>query len=165
MKKLCVIVAFVLLLTGCANNPTFETLGDVEHQSAVAPVMGKPQLSLPENAVQEVFGQEIDEVYQCDGYSVFLQTLPSGDMTATMRTLSGFAPEQLTVLETKSGSVRRYDWVWTAAAEEGEVLCRAAVLDDGAFHYCMTAVAAVEETGNLTQQWNTLFASFCKSQT
>jgi hypothetical protein len=43
--------------------------------------------------------------------------------------------------------------------ESGQLVCRAAVLDDGNYHYCLTAVAPAANAGELSEQWNALFAS------
>jgi hypothetical protein len=115
---------------------------------------------LPEDAAVETFAGEEIGVYDCGEYAVVLQTVPSGNFDSTVKSVSGFAPDQLTVLESRMDGVRRYDWVWTAAAEVGDVLCRAAVLDDGKYHYCLSVIAPAGKAGALTQTWNQLFGSF-----
>ena len=160
MKKLVLVLLCSFLLTGCQATPTFETLGPVQHQADVAPAMAEVQLSLPETADTAVFQQQGNTLYHCEGYTLTVQTCASGDMSATIKELSGFSPEKLTVLETAAGEHKRYDWVWTAAGEGGDVLCRSAVLDDGNYHYCMTVMAPAQQAGALTEEWNNLFCSF-----
>ncbi len=161
MKKCwCLIVLACLLLTACGSAETFETLGPVQHQPEAAPVLGSVVLSLPESAVAEVFGGTEETVYDCGGYTLVLQTLSSGDFRSTMQSLSGFLPENSTVMESQTGNTKRYDWVWTAAGEEGELICRASVLDDGNYHYCITAMAPAQKAGALSEDWNRLFGSF-----
>ena len=77
-----------------------------------------------------------------------------------MKTVSGFEPERLTILKTGRGGVSRYDFVWTAAGEEGEQVGRAAVLDDGRYHYVLTVQADAARSGELTETWNQLFSGF-----
>lgn len=162
MKKCCVILAVILLLTGCGAAETFETLGNVAHVSSTEPALRQVLLTVPDDAALEA--SETDTgvtVYSCDGYTMLLQSFASGNMAATIKALSGFAPEQLTMLESRCGDHDRYDWVWTAVSEEGEVVCRGTVLDDGDYHYALCVMAPSEEAGRLQSQWNALFSSFC----
>lgn len=159
MKKLLLLVLLSAILTGCSAAPTFETLGQIQHQPEAAPMAADVQLALPASAALEVFGGT-DKVYECDGYTLVLQTRASGDLSATVRSLSGFLPEKLTVMESAAENVRRYDWVWTAAGEGGDLICRASVLDDGNYHYCVYTMAPAQAAGKLTEEWNGLFASF-----
>ena len=123
--------------------------------------MASVRLVLPETAAKQTFGDDSDTVYECETYTLVLQTLLAGDLRATVRTLSGFYPDKLTVMESQQGQGKRYDWVWSAAGESGELVCRAAVLDDGNYHYCIYTIAQAEEAGTLAEEWNKLFASFC----
>jgi hypothetical protein len=77
----------------------------------------------------------------------------------TARTLCGFDRERLTVMETRPGGLKRYDWTWTSAGEGGAQVGRAAVLDDGDHHYCMTVMADEAGSGDLDTRWDALFAS------
>ncbi len=160
MRKFMLLIGFVLLLSGCAASETFETLGPVMHQSEELPAMAAVELSLPDSASAQTFGGGTDALYECEGYTILRQTLASGDLHSTIRTLCGFSPEDLTVLESGVPDARRYDWVWTAAGEDGEFVCRAAVLDDGSYHYCVCTIAPAADAGALAQEWNRLFSSF-----
>lgn len=160
MKKMWVIVTLCLSLAGCGAVETFETLGAVQHEPEQTPVAGKVQLTLPESASKEVFANEGDAMYLCDGYTLTLQTLTSGDFSKTIQALSGFTLEKLTVMESQTENHRRYEWVWTAAGEGGDVLCRATVLDDGNYHYCLCTIAPAQSAGALQQEWNQVFRSF-----
>ncbi len=160
MKKIGWIFLILLLLTGCAGQQTFETLGTVPHQSPSTPQQAQVMVQLPEDAAQDVFQGEAETVYVCDGYTICLQTFPSGDLKTTIQNLCGYDPEKLTVMESTSGAADRYDWVWTALADEGDMIGRGAVLDDGNFHYCLYVMAKAADAGNLSEQLNGLFRSF-----
>lgn len=160
MRKWCIILVLCMGLYGCAAQDTFETLGQVQHESNEVPVMGSIQVSLPESAAGEVFSNEGNSCYECDGYTLTLQTFSSGNMEQTVRSISGFSPERLTIIESKIGKCKRYEWVWTAVGEGEDVLCRAMVLDDGNYHYCLTTMAAAHQAGTLQSEWNQVFASF-----
>lgn len=161
MKKWIVMVLAALMLTGCAAVPTFETLGNIQHQNNAPPAMRQVLLTLPSDAAAPVMSQGADKMYICQEYSILVQTVEAGDLTATVRSLSGFLPSQLTMLESRCGDHDRYDWVWTAAGEGGDVICRAAVLDDGNYHYSLCVMADAANAGTLAEDWNALFSSFC----
>lgn len=163
MKKFCVALVLCLGLSGCAAAETFETLGQVEHDRAEAPAMGKINLTLPQSAAAEVFANRQDRMYDCGSYTLMVQTLSAGDLARTVETICGYSPENLTIMESETGKNSRYEWVWTAAGEGGDVLCRAAVLDDGDYHYCLYAMASAEQAGQLQTEWTQVFASFSLS--
>ena len=159
MKKLVFLIIVGLMLAGCSE-PVYETLGEVQHVSATQPQLRQTVLALPEDAAM-LTASGGDMLYSCDGYTMSLQSLPAGDLTTTVRTLSGYEPAQLTILETLCDDHTRYEWVWTSAGETGDVVCRGAVLDDGNYHYCLTVSADAEKAGALNQVWTDLFRSFC----
>lgn len=162
MKKWMIIILSACLLTGCSAVETFETLGQVEHESPVRADAAGILLSVPEEASLQVTGDDSGiTMYECEGYTIYLQTFASGDLQGTIQTLSGFAPEQLMIMESTCQDHKRYDWVWTAVADEGDLVCRGAVLDDGGYHYSLCVVSKADHAGELTGQWNDLFSSFC----
>ena len=150
---------FCLLLCGCSREASFETLGPVVHVGQNAPPVREILLDFPDNAAM-LTASGMDSIYTCGDYDMCLQVFPSGDIPDTIDCLSGFDPEHLTVLESTQGGTIRYDWSWTAAGEQGDVICRAAVLDDGNYHYTLCVRADADLAGNLTEQWNRLFCSF-----
>lgn len=160
MKKMLMIFGAVLLLTGCTAVETFETLGLVDHEQDVVAVMAKTSLSLPDDAALSVFENGSDKLYLCDEYTIVTQVLPAGDLNSTVTTICGYAPESLTIMESVAGEAERYDWVWTSASDDGDLVCRAAVLNDGSYHYCLYAMATAASAGELAETWNSLFASF-----
>ncbi len=160
MKKCCFLIVLSLLLTGCGAVPTFETLGTIEHQSATTPSVAQVMVELPEDAAQDVFQSEQETLYSCEDYTISMRTMVSGDLQSTIKTLSGYSPDKLTVMESASGQTSRYDWVWTAVGEDGDMIGRGAVLDDGSYHYCLCVMAQADLAGSLSQEWNELFGSF-----
>lgn len=158
MKKLCCLLVFVLFLTGCQATPTFEIMEDVyAPQPQNAP--RRVELSLAEDA--EVIAGSSGKLYLCDGYEVTVETLVSGDVSATVQQLTGFATDALTMLQTGTSELRRYECAWTAAGENGDAVGRAVVLDDGQYHYCVTVMAQAENAGALTETWQNLLNSVC----
>ena len=160
LKKWLLMMLCATLLTGCAS-ATFETLGDIPHQQVDAPMPRKVILDLPEDTVQAVWSQEDDTMYLCQDYTVHLQVLSAGDLQSTIRQVSGFEKENLTILESRCGDHDRFEWVWIATGEGGDAVYRCAVLSDANFHYALTLSANAETAGNLTEQWNNIMRSFC----
>lgn len=164
LKKWFLLLLMMGMLTGCAS-PTFETLGDIPHQQVAAPTPRKVVLTLPEEAQQAVWSQNGDTMYLCDDYTIHLQTLNAGDLQGSIRQISGFDREKLTVMESVCGDHDRYEWVWTAPGEGGDAVFRCVLLSDGDFHYALTVSADATEAGGLTDQWNALLGSFCLEKT
>ena len=159
MKKCCLCLFLVLLLTGCGSVETFETVNDVWDRPAMAPV-GELVLTLPESAAsQAVQSGDGGKLYFCDDYVLTVQTLDGGDMDQTTKTLCGYESSALNILETSLGVNKRREWVWMSAGEGGDTIGRAAVIDDGHYHYCVTVMAGAQEAGELEAEWNALFSS------
>ena len=159
MKKRWYLLVLCMMLTGCNGTETFETLGKIQHDQIEIPAIASVALSLPECAVMETFGGE-DKVFDCGEYTLVLQNLQSGDFQTTVERISGFDAERLTIMQSGSADIKRWDWIWTAASDEGELLGRAAVLDDGNYHYCLYILAPAQIATVMYEEWNGIFASF-----
>lgn len=157
VKKLWILL-LALCLTGCSK-PVYETVADVP----VVPVSGTCQqilLELPEEAAAPVATQQPNgQIYDCGNYTITVQTLDSGDLDKTLRALTGYSREQLQVIKTLREKLSRYDTVFTAAGEETLQVGRVCILDDGAYHYAVTALAPEELAGQLRTQWDALFST------
>ena len=155
MKCIWIWALLALMMTGCAAAETFETVSD----ELVLPVMAQPReilVKLPEDAAAPVLENEQQQVYVGEDYELILQTCPSGDLAGTVRTLTGYEKEKLTLIQTQWDAVSRYDFVWAAAGEKGDRLGRGTILDDGSHHYCLTLLQDAPGTGD----WEPVFASF-----
>ena len=156
LKKWAGFILVAALLTGCTAEETLETVSD----EWVVPVMAQPReisVRLPEDTVAPVLEQDGRRLYMGRDYEIMLETLSSGDLSATIRSLCGYEQDQLTVLETRQGDYSRYDFVWTMAGETGDRLGRAVILDDGEYHYCMSAI---RDQGDTQIPWRDVFGSF-----
>lgn len=160
MKMLCFVILLCLVLAGCSAQETFETIPDIYATEVSAPACQQVELALSEEAATPTMtSSENDRIYLCDGYTVAVQTLRSGDLNRTLRQSTGFTSDELTVMETASQGVKRYDCVWTAAGEGEDQVCRAAILDDGSYHYVVTVMSAASTAGEFAQQWQQLLDS------
>jgi len=158
LKRIGILILAVIMLTGCSATQTFERIEDVYNFQE--PQEREVLLTLPEDAAAQVLSSGNATLYLCDGYEVIQQVLPAGDLSATLRELSGYEKDRLSVIETGISDVTRYECVWSAAGENGDVVARAAVLDDGYYHYCLTVMAEAKTAGKLQQTWQQIFSSY-----
>ena len=159
MRRFLVVLLLSVLLCGCRAEQTLETVAD----EWVVPVMAQPRevtLRLPENVVAPVLEQEGRQLYMAEYYEIMLETMASGDLEATMRSLSGYGKENLTVVKTRQDNTDRYDFVWTTAGETGERMGRGVILDDGNYHYCLSVLKDAEKNREIPVVWRDLFSSF-----
>ncbi len=158
MKKLWIMMALVLMMCGCAA-PTFETMNDVyAPQQEISPQ--KTAFQIPNDAAAQVMENENGRLYFCEGYEIMVETHSAGDLNRTIQTLTGYAKDALTVMETSVSEIDRYECVWTSAGEAGDQIGRAVILDDGSYHYCMSVMAAAQEAGSLQDTWEELLRTF-----
>ena len=159
MKKWCVLLLLVFCLSGCGEAEVFETVQD----EAVRPVMAEPgeiMLQLPEEAVLPAMETDSGTLYMCRDYDVMVQTLAGGDLDATVRQVTGYGLEDLTVITTAKGDLTCYEFVWTIASDIGEQVCRGMILEDGHYHYVLSAMTDASLTSEYQEIWNGLFESF-----
>lgn len=151
-------MALVCLLAGCGAEQTLETVADeqVLSQSAARQI----HVELPEETVLPVMQTDTGELYICRDFEVSVQTLPGGDLNRTVETISGFGAGDVTVMETESNSLTRYDFVWSCAGETGPEVGRASVLSDGTWHYCLTVMTAEKNAAGYQEIFNGMFESF-----
>lgn len=165
MKKVCILLILVVLLSGCNVNTDFETVFD-QLEAPVMVQMRKLDVTLPKEATAPTLqSEEAGALYLCDGYTLSIQTMAAGDLDATLRNLSGFSREQLTVMETAKHGIKRYDCVWSAVGEGGDQVARAVILDDGYYHYTVTVMADFSTAGDLSAVWKEILDSVKFSDT
>ena len=159
MKKLWAVLILATLLAGCGAEQTFETVSDLNDVSAMAQ-MQQVELSLPEEAAApSMENPDAGKLYLCDGYTLAVQTLESGDLDKTLRQLTGYGRSQLTLMQTNRNGIDRYECVWSAAGEEGDQIGRAVILDDGSYHYSVSVMSAADDAGELADTWQKIFDS------
>lgn len=162
MKKICILLLLGVLLTGCKERGEMETVMD---QVLIPERPAAQQMSfyIPDDAAAEVFATEGSrQIYFCEDFVLTSEIRESGDLHKTMEEITGFEYDQLSVMETKKQNITRYDCVWTVMGENGEEVGRCAVLDDGGYHYILTAFAPSDKAGELTDSiWNDMFSSYC----
>ena len=162
MKKWMLLLPMVLLLTGCGAEDTFETISD----ELVLPVMAQPRnisVELPGEAALPVIENSDGRIYICNDYEIILQTLDAGDLEETLKALSGLSREDMTVVETFADGISRYEFVWATAGEAGDRCGRGAILDDGNYHYSLSALCSADSEDKSQVSWEDVFSSFSLS--
>ena len=163
MKLVAIIVSVLLLLCGCAAEETYETVMDVWEEQPV-PEAKSICVDLPGESAMPVMESDGGRVYVSSDYEIYVQTMPGGDIGATIEEMSGHPRESLTVLSTMQDDVMRYDFVWATAGEGGDLLGRGIVLDDGNYHYVLTALADEKASSRVQPAWKEIFGSFRLAQ-
>ena len=157
MKRWLCLLLPLLLLCGCGAEETLETVSD----EWMVPAMAQPRemtLRLPEDLVMPVLEEAGRRMYLGEDYEIMVEALDSGDLDATIRSLTGYSSDRLTVIRTSQNDLDRFDFVWTAAGEQGERLGRGTILDDGDYHYCLSVLRNGDEARIV---WQDVFESFC----
>ena len=160
MKTIAVALLLMMLLSGCGEKETLETVAD---DIPLQPVMAQPaQISvrLPDNAVSPVLESDTQQLYFCEDYEIAIETRSSGDLSGTVTAMTGFDPEKLTLMHTSPDGVARYEFVWASTGEAGDRLGRGVVLDDGHYHYCMTVLRDAQPQKKSQVVWSDVFSSF-----
>lgn len=159
MKRCVLLMLLMLTLCGCAAEEVLETVSD----ELVLSAMAQPReitVNLPDNAVTPVLESDSRQMYLSEDYEILLETLSGGDVDATIRSLTGYEKDKLTVMQTQWDGVERYEFVWVAAGETGDRLGRGVILDDGNYHYCMSVLRDAEGQKMSQIVWRDVFASF-----
>lgn len=153
MRRCWIFVLAALLLTGCSQSQdTFEYVTDV--QEAPIPVMREVYVDLPEEAAAPVSETENCAIYECQDYEICVQTLSSGNLDSSIRTLTGYDRDRLTMMQTKKDGLSCYQFVWACA---GDQVGRGLILDDGNYHYCVTVFG--DAVLDSTEEWEGILSS------
>lgn len=159
MKVIVILLMMLLVLTGCSPAQVYETVTD----ELAVPVAAQPReirFDLAQEPILPAMESDGGQLYLCGDFDVMVQTLESGDLNDTVYRVSGFLPEELTLIQTGSGDVDKYEFVWTSVTEEGHQIGRATVLDDGSYHYALSATVDAELIEEYQEIWNGIFESF-----
>lgn len=159
MKMLLVMLLAVLMLSGCGGAEVYETVTD-ELVLSTAAQPREIRFDLAQEPVLPAMESDGGQLYLCGDFDVMVQTLESGDLDSSVYQVSGFLPEELTLLQTESGDVDKYEFVWTSATDEGQQIGRATILDDGNYHYILSATVDSELIEEYQEIWNGIFESF-----
>ena len=159
LKKCWLTVFLCLLLAGCAQQ-AYETMSD--HYELPEDLAARQvSLLLPQEAsLLSEKDSSTEQCYLCKDFMVSVQTFAGGDLSRTLRLVSGYERDQIAVLELREEDWKRYECVWASVGESGDQLCRAVILDDGDFHYVLTLETLAEHSAQLREAWQEIVRSF-----
>lgn len=157
MKKWICVLSLMCLLTACGGEKPMETVQDVYKPQEETPMA--VCLSLPADATVQTLSSDAGRLYLCDGFTVTVQTCPGGDLSRTLIDTTGYGPERLTIVETDRAGFACYRLGWATVGEGGDQVAQTLILDDGKFHYAVTAMAPAEKAGALYTVWQEIFNS------
>ena len=161
MKKWIVGVMLLLSVTlcACSGAETFEVISDnvVEYP---APTPAKVQLKIPDDAALSVMNSSEGQSYEGDHYQIIVQTYPSGNLDQTLQLLTGYHKDQLKIMEISEENLSKYLCAWSSVSDEGELVGRCAVLDDGRYHYCLSVLVDAQMSGEIREDIDALFADY-----
>lgn len=161
MKKLCILLLAIFLLTGCAEEIVYETISDgIETPTLPTPL--EIMVTLPEGATSPVFSNtDAGKLYECEDCSVTIQTVEAGDFSGRIRDITGYSQENLQILESTQAGMPCYQTVWTSAGEGQTQVGRVCILTDGNYYYVLTAMVPENKAGSLSDgALKEMFASF-----
>ena len=159
LKIAVALLALVLAACGPEETPVFETVGENVCLPEEKPNPGRIEVMIPEEAAsQTMAGDAGGELYTWEDHSLQLQTLDGGDIRRTVEEVTGFDYDELTVMASQKGGLMYYQTVWCTAGEEGTLLGRALIADDGNYHYCISLLSP--ENSDSGEVYDRLCASF-----
>ena len=147
MRKLrfTALCAALMILSGCTadQQTVWETVDDEPAVTAGSFTEGAYTMSfdVPMDAVLDTAAARSDRsVYSAaDGaYEIVSETLLASDADSAVRRISGFAPQELELIETTRFDLPEYRFAWCAGSDEGMRLCRADVIVDPPYCYALT---------------------------
>lgn len=159
MKKIGLMLLAALLLAGCGQVEAAETVADVWEEPVAVAAPREVRLELPGEAVACAMESDTGRLYFGDGYEVMVQALTGGDLDSTIRELTGFDREDITLIQTRAEAPQRWEFAWAAAGEAGERVGRGVVLDDGNYHYCLTVLQDADDD-DCQIIWSEVFNTF-----
>lgn len=154
------VALLALVLSACApeETPVLETVGESAYEQP-KPVAGEIEVMIPEEAVREAMADGLGgELYTWGDHTLQLQTVEGGDIRRTVESVTGFDYDGLTVMASKKGDLMYYQTVWSTAGEEGTLLGRALIADDGVYHYCVSLLSA--EDSDSGEVYDRILATF-----
>lgn len=158
-------LAVLLGLGGCAGQTpvSWETVGDdIPVMATESKLTYQITFSVPEDAVRETLGGMDGTAYYTgkDGdYELIAQRLEADSLETVVKSLTGFRLDQLSPIRQREFDMDRYDFSWATTDEDGERVCRAAVLDDGGIYYAVTFSVEEESAKDCVDKMDSVFST------
>ena len=162
MKRLAMILAFIICMSGCAA-PAWER---VEDQVPPVPVSAKEEpymvlVDVPQgmelvdqNAYSSLYSTQLGD------FEVQTDCFYASDMADAVKMITGMEAETMTVLQTQRFGLPEYQFVWVTNTEQGSRVCRGDLVMDGVNCYCVVCSAAEEQAGSFFEDVRYVFSTF-----
>lgn len=166
MRKWMLFWAAALLLSGCAAEPVYETIGDVCGNTEPVAAPGEITFAPPDGAARETSADGSGRnIYTVGAWEIWTQVYPGGDIRATMEQITGLGAQALTVMERQANGMACYETAWTTTGENGSLVGRAAVMDDGNYHYCLGLLVPEDQAEGIGEVFSQLLTTVTVTNT
>ena len=142
MRKTVVlwVMAISSMLGGCAIQPAWETVHD--GSIPVSAELEEPYeitFGIPDDAkLQESENTQRTTYTQTDGdYEIISDVVIANNYHDAIKAVSGFAPEDIGMVETTRFGLPEYQFAWASTNEEGIYVSRASLVEDGSYFYAL----------------------------
>ena len=158
-------LAVLLGLGGCAGEApvSWETVEDgIPAMATESKLTYKITFNLPEDAVQETLGGMDGPAFYTGkngDYEIIAQRMEADSLETVVKSLTGFRLDQLSPIRQREFDMDRYDFSWATTDEDGERVCRAAVLDDGGIYYAVTFSVEEESAKDCADKMDSVFST------
>ena len=172
MKRGIILILTVILavfLTACGKEApvAWETVNDVIPVQSTEPLSDyRIIFTVPKDAVLATAGVESGPMlYTSVGgtYEILSQRLESDSIQTVVKDISGFRYDELSPVCWEESGMTRYDFAWASTEEAGQMVHRAAVLEDGGAYYVVTFSALEEAAGDCGEKMQTVFSTVALS--
>lgn len=155
MKSYVGMLMIAIALSGCAAEPTFETIGNVWANTTAEELPASIEFGVPDDTQMEVMESNGScRSYQIGEWMLWTEILDGGDIQETMQILTGM--ENPEMISHPSGAYQCYESVWTVTEEAGESVVRTGVIPKGAYHYCLSMKAPSAEAQQMGEAFRAI---------
>lgn len=168
MKKGIILILTVILslfLAGCAKEApmVWETVNDSIPVQSTEPLSDyRITFAVPEDAVLQTAGVEQGPMLYAGkngDYEIMTQRLESDSIQTVAKEISGFRFDELSPMRWEEFDMERYDFVWSSAEDGGQMVHRAAVLEDNGAYYVLTFSVQEDAVGDCQEKIQSVFST------
>ena len=153
------VLVFGIFLCGCNGTESYEVLSDDIVGVPIAEP-AKVELKLPEDSALAVMSGSDWQYYEGEHYQIILQTFSSGNLDQTLQNITGYQIDNLSVIETSVDGIDKFHCAWSAVSDEGELVGRCTILDDGMYHYCLSVLVEADAACEVRDTIDAVFATY-----
>lgn len=165
MKKILLIILLTTMLLSACAAPEKEllTVNDAIETLPAGAVKYSISVCLPQGMTEAVSAADADRrIFESDDGTFFVVTEVMKGCSAqdAIRQMTGYAPERLGMICTRTGSLPEYRFSWCANSENGMLTCTGIVAEDDAYCYCLSFCAEEANAKNCEQAREQVMSGF-----